>query len=101
MAILLRRGKGMFGGEAIFDRRDGYARRGGERRGPRLHQFHRSHHHPAAMDVQDRAGVGANRLGAEKMDGDVGAAVDRRDDNLLGRSEEHTSELPSLMRISY
>src|SRR3546814_2624524 len=32
---------------------------------------------------------------------DVGANADCRPDNLLQRSEEHTSELQSLMRISY
>src|SRR3546814_3157920 len=43
----------------------------------------------------------ADRSGTDADLHPVGAAVDQRPGRLAGRSEEHTSELQSLMRISY
>src|SRR3546814_1964925 len=47
-------------------------------------------HDPAALDLRD--------LADERADG---AGPGRHDDGLAFRSEEHTSELQSLMRIPY
>src|SRR3546814_9894239 len=50
----------------------------------------------AAEEVRD--GVG-QRVGIERVDGEI--APGGVFAPVVGRSEEHTSELPSLMRISY
>src|SRR3546814_19358519 len=63
----------------------------------------------AAGTVRRRIEEGAliGTLVYDMVDGELAAdlALDRKrgveDDRLLGRSEEHTSELQSLMRISY
>src|SRR3546814_10117966 len=52
-----------------------------------------------------RAGkpVGGDQNPVERLGADAGGRSERADtlDRLVGRSEEHTSELQSLMRISY
>src|SRR3546814_4246191 len=50
----------------------------------------------------DRVAAGAHRLDIDERVGGVGGAfeIDQRDPARI-RSEEHTSELQSLMRISY
>src|SRR3546814_2569538 len=67
----------------------------------------RSHHHVAARQLvgqhrkaREIAQLGLHAAGAI---GAPGSSVERRQRVLgaLGRSEEHTSELQSLMRISY
>src|SRR3546814_6748390 len=51
---------------------------------------------PLQLVVAEVAGVGPEQPGAEEGEGE------HRDEcPLVGRSEEHTSELQSLMRISY
>src|SRR3546814_4253602 len=67
----------------------------------RLDQFLERLHIARGVPAIDDAVVAADRqvhqLGAAK----IVAVKDRALDNLVRRSEEHTSELQSLMRISY
>src|SRR3546814_1396047 len=63
---------------------------------------------PGVAVVVGRAGLAGHVLAAEHPGGGAGAALDHvahHRDQLVGharvRSEEHTSELQSLMRISY
>src|SRR3546814_3190584 len=45
--------------------------------------------------------LGANFRAVKADSGNIGGALSEEFHILAGRSEEHTSELPSLMRISY
>src|SRR3546814_2879782 len=57
--------------------------------------------HPAQYAQRDGAGCDADRLGdAGKVSGRHCSSQDKRNGG-SARSEEHTSELQSLMRISY
>src|SRR3546814_3151192 len=67
--------------------RKGAARRGGEQAG--LQQLH------AGIDI------GRRRLRAAANQTAVGVEIEIARPAMAGRSEEHTSELQSLMRISY
>lgn len=92
MAILLRRGKGVFGGEAIFDRGDRHTGGRGQRRRPGLHQRHGPHYHPAAMDMQDRAAARPGLRRTIEKDPYVGPAVDRRDRHRFGRDHRRRQD---------
>src|SRR3546814_4354999 len=54
-----------------------------------------------SLGVADHFRKGGGDLGGADVDDVVRGADRPRDELLLGRSEEHTSELQSLMRISY
>src|SRR3546814_10342549 len=71
----------------------------GQSRGPENRDLQHQRHQgtPAAPDRMARGNPARHRLSA-------GTEIERRDDpdrRDRGRSEEHTSELQSLMRISY
>src|SRR3546814_6814584 len=72
---------------------------GAARRPARRHRLRQRDHLPA----ESRAGSGLARLldGGDDQGGRAVLRADGRRDRRLGRSEEHTSELQSLMRISY
>src|SRR3546814_5293971 len=83
----------------------------------RRHQHrHDRHHHDAATDASRRSDEGGDRAeddkGYRRRESDVGRnqpldhiCVEPEEEiglqGLIARSEEHTSELQSLMRISY
>src|SRR3546814_8061403 len=62
-----------------------------------------AHRHPGDFALHIRLKIGGVRrfLDFEKTGEGFGRRHQRRDGRPLGRSEEHTSELQSLMRISY
>src|SRR3546814_2154395 len=66
----------------------------------RLHGQYRSHAHRARM-LPSRLGREHHHRRGRSRQGDIHAPVPARHRARLERSEEHTSELQSLMRISY